>query len=199
MCLSVCVSTFACPSDNSSHVPARITWFGQKDAKHFALGPYCFWSWLSLTFQVKLSFISKFCLRFWNICETYKNGLCWTVPYPTWIRTHADYHICTPTESCQWPWSSLLLYLRETIAVLPALDSAMDSWFYKLLKAFAKLKAPHILKSYITTSAITETTAKQRSFACILFDFRRVWPGLRFRQRHCQRGGKHTCLCTRHT
>ena len=42
VCVSVCLSTFACPDDNSSHVPARITWFGRKDAKHFALGPYCF-------------------------------------------------------------------------------------------------------------------------------------------------------------
>ena len=25
VCLSVCVSTFACPSDSSAHVPARIT------------------------------------------------------------------------------------------------------------------------------------------------------------------------------
>ena len=36
VCVSVCLSTFACPSDNSSHVPPTITWFGQKDAKHFA-------------------------------------------------------------------------------------------------------------------------------------------------------------------
>ena len=25
VCVSVCLSTFACPDDNSSHVPARIT------------------------------------------------------------------------------------------------------------------------------------------------------------------------------
>ena len=30
VCVSVYVPTFACPSDNSSHVPARIAWFRQK-------------------------------------------------------------------------------------------------------------------------------------------------------------------------
>ena len=79
VCVSVCLSTFACPSDNSSHVPPTITWFGQKDAKHFAYGAYCFGGWLNINFQVKFNFISKSCLfasllRPWNICETCKNG-----------------------------------------------------------------------------------------------------------------------------
>ena len=112
VCVSLCVSTFACPDDNSSHVPARITWFGRKDAKHFALGPYCFGGWLSSTFHVKFNFFLKFCLfasllRLWNICETCKNGVCWTVPHRTWCRTHSDSFICTPTGSCHGPWNSL--------------------------------------------------------------------------------------------
>ena len=53
--------------------------------------------------------------------------------------THANYYICTPTESYHGPWSSLVLYLCETITVLPALHSAIGSGFYKLLTAFAKL------------------------------------------------------------
>ena len=36
VCVSVCVSTFACPGDNSSPVQARFTEFVPKDAKHFA-------------------------------------------------------------------------------------------------------------------------------------------------------------------
>ena len=52
VCVSVCLSTFACPGDNSSHVPARITWFGQKDAKYFAKVPIVFgadWAWPSMS------------------------------------------------------------------------------------------------------------------------------------------------------
>ena len=105
VCVSVCVSTFACPDYNSSHVPGRTTWFGRKDAKHFALGSYCFGGWLSLTFHVKFNLILKFCLfasllRLWNICETCKNGVCWAVPHRTWCRTHSDSFICTPTGLC---------------------------------------------------------------------------------------------------
>ena len=112
VCVSVCVSTFACPDDNSSHVPARITWFERKDAKHFALGPSCFGGWLSSIFHVKFNLFLKFCLfasllRLWNICETCKKGVCWTVPHRTWCRTHSDSFICTLTGSCHGPWNSL--------------------------------------------------------------------------------------------
>ena len=106
VCVYLCVSIFACPDDDSSHVSARITWFGWEYAKHFALGPYCFGGWLSLSFHVKFNFILKLCLfasllRLWNICETCKNGVCWTVPHRTWCRTHSDSFKCTPTGSCQ--------------------------------------------------------------------------------------------------
>ena len=170
VCVYLCVSTFACPSDNSTHIPARVTRFRRKDAKHFAQGPYCFWGWLSLTFHVKFNFISKFCLfasllRLWNICETWKNGVCWTIPHPTWRRTHSDSFICMPTGSCHGPWNSLVTSLCETIGVLPALDSAIGSGFCKLLSVSAKLYAPHIPIFHNTRSPITETTVKQRSFA----------------------------------
>ena len=172
MCVSVCVSTFVCLDDNSSHVPARITWFGRKDAKHFALGPYCFWGWLILAFHVKFSIILKLCLfasllPLWNICEPCNNGVCWTIPHCTWCRTHSDSFICTPTGSCHRPWNRLVTYLCETIGVLPALKSAIGSGFYKMLSVFVKLYSPHIQIFYITTSAITETTVKQRSFPFI--------------------------------
>ena len=65
------------------------------------------------------------------------------------------------------PLNSLVTNLRETIRVLPALDSAIGSKFYKLLLVLAKLYAPHIPVFHITTSAITKTTVKQRSFAFI--------------------------------
>ena len=59
----VCVSVnFFCLRDNSSHVPARIIKFGPKNSTNFAKGPYCFWGWLTLTFQVKFNVLSKFCL-----------------------------------------------------------------------------------------------------------------------------------------
>ena len=172
VCVSVCVSTFACLDDNSSHIPARITWFGRKDAKHFASGLYCFGGYLSWTFHVKFNFLLKFCLfasllRLWNICETCKNGFCWTVPHRIWCRTHSDSFICTPTGLCHWPWNSLLTYLCETIAVLPALDSAIGSGFYKLLSVFTKLYSSRMPIFYISTSAVTEATAQQRSFAFI--------------------------------
>ena len=124
--VSVCLSTFACPDDNSSHVPARITWFGRKDAKHFALGPYCFGGLLRSTFQVKFNFFLKFCLfasllRLWNICETCKNGVCWTVPHRTWCRTHSDSFICTPTGSCHGPWNSLInIFVRASQSCQPS-------------------------------------------------------------------------------
>ena len=136
VCVSVCLSTFACPDDKSSHVPTRITWFGRKDARYFALGPYCFGGWLSLTFYVKFNFVSKFCL---------------------FAHTHSDSYICTPPGSCHGPWNSLVTNLCETIGVLPAFDSAIGSGYYKLLSVFVKLYAPHIPIFYITTSAITET------------------------------------------
>ena len=75
-CVCPCVrQSWACLRDNSSRVRAWITKFGQKNAKYFVLGPYCFWDWLGLTFQVRFYFIRKFCLfasllHLWNICET---------------------------------------------------------------------------------------------------------------------------------
>ena len=102
VCVSVCVSPFFCQDDNSSHVPARITWFGRNYAKHFASGPYCFGCWLSLAFHVKFDFILKFCLfasllRIWNICETCKKRSllnCSTshmVPHTFWfLYMHTD-------------------------------------------------------------------------------------------------------------
>ena len=82
-------------------------------------------------------------------------------------HTHSDSFICTPTGSCHGPWNSLLICLCETIAVLPALDSVIGSGFYKLLSVFTKLYSSHMQIFYITTSAVTETTVKQRSFAFI--------------------------------
>ena len=146
VCVYLCLSIFACPSDNSLRVPARITWFGQIDAKHFDQGPYCFWGWLSLTFQVKLNFISKFCLfasllRLWNICETCKNGVSWTAPHHTWRRTYSDSFVCTPTGSCHGPWNSLLTYLRETIGVrvFARMKFLQDnlSWLPEINRTFA--------------------------------------------------------------
>ena len=75
-CVCPCVrQSWACLCDNSSQVWVQITKFGQKNAKYFAQGPYCFGDWLGLTFQVKFNFIEKFCLfasllHLWNICET---------------------------------------------------------------------------------------------------------------------------------
>ena len=125
------------------------------------------WAWPSMS-----NFILRLCLfasllRLWNICETCKSGVCWTIPHRTWRRTHSDSFICTPTGSYHGPWNSLVTNLCETIGDLPAFDSAIGSGFYKLLSVFAKLYAPHIPIFYITTSAITETTVKQRSFAII--------------------------------
>ena len=67
VCVSVCVSTFACPSDNSSHVPARITWFGWKDAKYFFF-PIVLaadWAWPSMSnltsFQNSV-YLHRFCV-----------------------------------------------------------------------------------------------------------------------------------------
>ena len=74
--LPPCVrQSWACLCDNSSQVWVWITKFGQKNAKYFAQGPYCFWDWLGLTFQVKFYFIEKLCLfasllHLWHICET---------------------------------------------------------------------------------------------------------------------------------
>ena len=73
-CVCPCVrQSWACLCDNSSQVRAWITKFGPKNAKYFAQGPYCFWDWLGLTFQVKFYFIEKSCLfasllHLWNIC-----------------------------------------------------------------------------------------------------------------------------------
>ena len=86
------------------------------------------------------------------------------VPHTFWFLY---LFICTPTGSCHGPWNRQGTYLYETIGVLPALDSAIGSGFYKLLSVFAQSYSPHIPMFYITTSAITETTVKQRSFAFI--------------------------------
>ena len=67
LCVSVCLSTFACPDDNSSHVPARITWFGRKDAKLFCLRSLLFWGLIELDLpcQVWLHFKILFiCIAF---------------------------------------------------------------------------------------------------------------------------------------
>ena len=95
--------------------------------------------------------------------DVQKKSLLNYFPHRTWRRTHSDSFICTPWTVKQ----SSNKNLRETIGVLPALDSAIGSGFYKLLSVFTKLYAPHIPIFYITTSAITETTIKQRSFAFI--------------------------------
>ena len=85
---------------------------------------------------------------------------------------HGAAHILFPiyarqTGSCHGPWNSLVTNLCETIGVLPAFHSAIGRGFYKLVSDFVKLYAPHIPIFYITTSAITETTVKQPSFAFI--------------------------------
>ena len=59
MCVCLYVSTLASPDDNSSHVPARITWFGQKDAKYLALGPYCFGGLIELDRPCQIELLFK--------------------------------------------------------------------------------------------------------------------------------------------
>ena len=138
VCVSVCVSTFACPDDNSSHVPARITWFGRKAAKHFALGPYCFGGWLSLTFHVKFNFFLKSCLFASLLRDVQKRSLlnCSTshlVLHTFWfLYMHTDRVVPRTVKQS-------ITYLCETIAVLPALDSAIGSGFYKLLSVFRQI------------------------------------------------------------
>ena len=127
------------------------------------------WAWPSMSNLTSFKYsvyLHRFCV-FEIFVRLAKNGVCWTIPHPTWRRTHSDSFICTRTRSCHGPWNSLETNLRETIGVLPALESAIGSGFYKLLSVFAKLYAPHIPIFYITILAIIETIVKQRSFAFI--------------------------------
>ena len=94
-----------------------------------------------MTFHVKFDFISKFCLfvsllRHWNISETCKNGVCWTVPHHTWCRTHSDMHA---DRSCHGPWNSPVTYQCETSGVLPALDSAIWQWILQTAVGFHQI------------------------------------------------------------
>ena len=128
--------------------------------------------WLSVTFHVKFNFILKFCLfvsllRLWNICETCNNRVCWTVPHHTWHRTHSNSYICTLTgRSMDHETVQYYIFVTTSESRQPS-TRWFGSGLYKLLSVFAKLYAPHTPIFYITTSAITETTVKQRLFAFI--------------------------------
>ena len=78
--------------DTSSSLNHQI-W--TKNAKYFAQGPYCFWDWLGLTFQVKFNFIEKFCLfasllHLWNICKTCLSNCSTSLMAP---HTLSDYNM----------------------------------------------------------------------------------------------------------
>ena len=170
VCVSVCVPTFACPDDNSSRVPARITWFGRKDAKHFA--PYCFgadWAWPSMSNLT--SFYNSVYLHRFCVFEIFVRRA--TTDFVELFHiAHGATHILIPLYTHRQGRATdreivYEYFFCETIGVLPALDSAIGSRFYKLLSVFAKSYSPHIPIFYITTSAFTETTVKQRSSAFI--------------------------------
>ena len=114
--VSICVSiNFAGLCDNSSLVPAKITWFGPKKAKHFAWGPYCFWGWLTLTFQVKFNFISKSCLFVLLLrCEIFVRHAKMESVEPFHILNgfaHMLIPICTLAGLHHAPWNSLVVYI----------------------------------------------------------------------------------------
>ena len=134
-CVCVCVNFFRL-GDNSPHVPARIIKFGQKNSTNFAQGPYCFWCWLTLTFQVKFNALSKFCSSFLNCCSA------------KWFRTYVyiQIPIYSLTWSCHGPWNSLVVSLvRPTLAPFssrPRIIMCRGD----LKVVFAKLYTPHMPK-----------------------------------------------------
>ena len=81
------------PRNNLQPIPARITRFGPEMQNTLVKIPIVFrvdWTW-----HIKFNPISKSCLfvpllRLWNIFETCQNGVCWTFPDLTWLRTYAD-------------------------------------------------------------------------------------------------------------
>ena len=60
MCVCLCVrQSWACPSDNSSTVQARITKFGPEKQNTLVKIPIVFLGQLTLTFKVKFNFKLK--------------------------------------------------------------------------------------------------------------------------------------------
>ena len=111
VCVSVCLSTFLVRAITHHTFQLKSPDLDEKMQNILLKVPIVLGGWISLTFHVKFNFISKFCLfalllRLWNICETCKNGVCWTIPHRIWRRTHSDSFICTPTGSCHRPWKS---------------------------------------------------------------------------------------------
>ena len=141
---------WACPCDNSSPVQARATKFGPEVLNTLVKIPVVLgvdWAW-----HVMFNLFSKSCLfasllHLWNICETCKKRMKWSLFHI--LNGYA--HICSTTETCHGPWNSRVVSL-----VWPLLASqsstqrlAMDSCM--LLKAFDKSYIPHMLKFCMPT------------------------------------------------
>ena len=175
VCVCVCPrvrQSRAFPLENPSLVQARITWYGPKDAKYFAKGPYDFGVWLNLILWVKFNFISKSCffaslLRPWNTGETCKNR---------WKRSR--FHIlngcarkCWPTGSCHGPSNSRIVSLVRLLLASQPSTRRLSMYFI----CFCRLSPNY---TYLTCrnficyhSVMAETTVKPRVFAFIGFDF----------------------------
>ena len=175
LCLCVCVYLCVCQLllvRTITHHAFQLESPDLDEKMQNIFAPYCFgadWAWPSmsnLTSFYNSVYLHRFCV-FEIFVRRAKTEFVELFPHRKWCRTHSDSFICTPTGSCHRPWNRQRTYLCETIGVLPALDSAIGSGFYKLLSVFAKSYSPHIPIFYITTSAITETTVKQRSSAFI--------------------------------
>ena len=127
------------------------------------------WPWSSVSFLISNLFVLP---NFASLIHFVSVGIYLVRPSPA-NAPHSTWSAYIWTLICTWtgwrhgPWNSLVTNLLQTIGVLPDIDSAIGSGFYKLLSVFAKLYVPHIPIFYITISTITKTTVKQCSFAFI--------------------------------
>ena len=101
---------WACPHDNSSPVQGRTTKFGPEVLNTLVKITVVMgvdWAW-----HVKFNLFSKSCLfasllRLWNICETCKKRMKWSLFH----ILNGYTHICSPTETCHGPWNSRVVSL----------------------------------------------------------------------------------------
>ena len=129
-----------CPGDKSIPNKVRFSEFRPKIHLSTVKGPYWFWDWLILIFSFVFNFkpvIFYQILRLLNICvvlyifsETIASE-CST----SHMAPHIYWFLCIRAGSRHGPWSSLPLYLGETIGVQPAsprqlaLDFTSCYWF----------------------------------------------------------------------
>ena len=116
------------------------------------------WAWptrSNLTVFKNYVYLHRFC-----ISEIFVRRDCWTLPHPTWLRTHSLIPTCTLSGWCHGPWNSLVVYLGETTGVSASLDSEIGTGFYKLLSVFDISYTPHMPESYMQTLVNRQNNSK---------------------------------------